>query len=126
VHEFPFAQSTTDTINLSLNQPVAQQRHQLWQMNEVNKAGLADRRRRRHDQRGDWKQTVDLSPTTENQAGDTVLTKQPEGLACISTPDGPLSSTLTGGSDGSCFQGSATSSNHVRSPSLVLIAVRSM
>ncbi len=29
----------------------------------------------------DWKQTVDLSLTTKNQTGDTVLTKQPEGLA---------------------------------------------
>ncbi len=29
----------------------------------------------------DWKQAVDLSLTTKNQTGDTVLTKQPEGLA---------------------------------------------
>ena len=28
-----------------------------------------------------WKQTVDLSMTTKNQDGETVLTKQPEGLA---------------------------------------------
>jgi NitT/TauT family transport system substrate-binding protein len=55
--------------------------HQLWQMNEVNKliwpsragAGLIDE--------AAWKQTVDLSLTTKNQVGDTVLTKQPEGLA---------------------------------------------
>jgi NitT/TauT family transport system substrate-binding protein len=55
--------------------------HQLWQMNEVNKliwpapAGIgviSD---------ADWKQTVDLSLTTKNQTGDTVLTKQPEGPA---------------------------------------------
>jgi NitT/TauT family transport system substrate-binding protein len=55
--------------------------HQLWQMNEVNKliwpspagVGLIDE--------AAWKQTVDLSLTTKNQVGDTVLTKQPEGLA---------------------------------------------
>ncbi|MCA2216227.1 ABC transporter substrate-binding protein [Jidongwangia harbinensis] len=55
--------------------------HQLWQMNEVNKlvwpapagAGTIDE--------AAWKQTVDLSLTTKNQTGDTVLTKQPEGLA---------------------------------------------
>jgi NitT/TauT family transport system substrate-binding protein len=55
--------------------------HQLWQMNEVNKLiwpstggiGLINE--------ADWKQTVDLSLTTKNQTGDTVLTKQPEGLA---------------------------------------------
>ena len=55
--------------------------HQLWQMNEVNKLiwpstggiGVIDE--------AAWKQTVDLSMTTKNQTGDTVLTKQPEGLA---------------------------------------------
>ncbi|MFI7601537.1 ABC transporter substrate-binding protein [Actinoplanes sp. NPDC049681] len=55
--------------------------HQLWQMNEVNKLiwpsaggiGLIND--------ADWKQTVDLSMTTKNQTGDTVLTKQPEGNA---------------------------------------------
>ena len=55
--------------------------HQLWQMNEVNKLvwpatggiGVIDETA--------WKQTVDLSLTTKNQTGDTVLTKQPEGLA---------------------------------------------
>ena len=55
--------------------------HQLWQMNEVNKliwpapggvGVIAD---------ADWKQTVELSLTTKNQTGDTVLTRQPEGLA---------------------------------------------
>ncbi|MBG0562935.1 ABC transporter substrate-binding protein [Actinoplanes sp. NEAU-A11] len=56
--------------------------HQLWQMNEVNKLiwpaagagiGVIDE--------AAWKQTVDLSQTTKNQTGDTVLTKAPEGLA---------------------------------------------
>ncbi|MGX6603550.1 ABC transporter substrate-binding protein [Micromonosporaceae bacterium Da 78-11] len=55
--------------------------HQLWQMNEVNKLvwpstggiGVIDE--------AAWKQTVDLSMTTKNQTGDTVLTKAPEGLA---------------------------------------------
>ncbi|MEV6300290.1 ABC transporter substrate-binding protein [Actinoplanes sp. NPDC051861] len=55
--------------------------HQLWQMNEVNKLiwpaeggiGVIDE--------DDWKQTVDISMTTKNQTGDTVLTKAPEGLA---------------------------------------------
>lgn len=55
--------------------------HQLWQMNEVNKliwpsaagVGLVGE--------ADWKQTVELSMNTKNQTGDTVLTKQPEGLA---------------------------------------------
>jgi NitT/TauT family transport system substrate-binding protein len=53
--------------------------HQLWQMNEVNKlvwpspngAGLIDD--------AAWKATVDLSMSTKNQDGKTVLTKQPEG-----------------------------------------------
>ncbi|MET7400797.1 ABC transporter substrate-binding protein [Dactylosporangium sp. NPDC005572] len=55
--------------------------HQLWQMNEVNKLiwpsskgiGLVDEK--------DWNQTVDISMTTKNQVGDTVLKKKPEGLA---------------------------------------------
>jgi NitT/TauT family transport system substrate-binding protein len=55
--------------------------HQLWQMNEVNKliwpstagVGLIDD--------AAWKQTVDISMTTKNQTGDTVLKKAPEGLA---------------------------------------------
>jgi NitT/TauT family transport system substrate-binding protein len=55
--------------------------HQLWQMNEVNKlvwpspngVGLLDETA--------WKQTVDLSLTTKNQDGQTVITKQPEGTA---------------------------------------------
>jgi NitT/TauT family transport system substrate-binding protein len=55
--------------------------HQLWQVNEVNKliwpapngAGLIDE--------AAWKATVDLSMTTKNQDGQTVLTKQPEGTA---------------------------------------------
>jgi NitT/TauT family transport system substrate-binding protein len=55
--------------------------HQLWQMNEANKlvwpspngAGIIDE--------AAWKATVDLSLTTKNQDGKTILTKQPEGLA---------------------------------------------
>ncbi|MFD0523036.1 ABC transporter substrate-binding protein [Paractinoplanes durhamensis] len=55
--------------------------HQLWQMNEVNKLiwpatggiGVVSD--------ADWKQTVDISMTTKNQTGDTVLKKAPEGLA---------------------------------------------
>ncbi|GAA2883642.1 nitrate ABC transporter substrate-binding protein [Actinoplanes cyaneus] len=55
--------------------------HQLWQMNEVNKlvwpapggVGVVDETA--------WKQTVDISLTTKNQTGDTVLKKAPEGLA---------------------------------------------
>jgi len=55
--------------------------HQLWQMNEVNKLiwpapggiGVVDE--------AAWKQTVDISQTTKNQTGDTVLKKAPEGLA---------------------------------------------
>jgi len=55
--------------------------HQLWQMNEVNKliwpspagAGMLDET--------EWKKTVDLSLTTKNQDGQTVITKQPEGTA---------------------------------------------
>jgi NitT/TauT family transport system substrate-binding protein len=55
--------------------------HQLWQTNEVNKLiwpapggiGVVNE--------SDWKQTVDISLTTKNQTGDTVLKKAPEGLA---------------------------------------------
>jgi NitT/TauT family transport system substrate-binding protein len=55
--------------------------HQLWQMNEVNKLiwpaaggiGVVDD--------AAWKQTVDISMTTKNQTGDTVLKKAPDGLA---------------------------------------------
>ncbi|WP_433615284.1 ABC transporter substrate-binding protein [Dactylosporangium sp. CA-139114] len=55
--------------------------HQLWQMNEVNKLiwpsskgiGLVDE--------ADWARTVEISQTTKNQTGDTVLKKKPEGLA---------------------------------------------
>jgi NitT/TauT family transport system substrate-binding protein len=55
--------------------------HQLWQMNEVNKlvwpaakgVGLIDETA--------WNQTVDISLTTKNQVGDTVLKKKPEGLS---------------------------------------------
>ena len=55
--------------------------HQLWQMNEVNKLvwpaakgiGIIDE--------AAWAQTVDISLTTKNQVGDTVLKKKPEGLS---------------------------------------------
>ncbi|WP_312034553.1 ABC transporter substrate-binding protein [Actinoplanes sp. TBRC 11911] len=55
--------------------------HQLWQMNEVNKLiwpaaggiGVVDD--------AAWKQTVDISMTTKNQTGDTVLKAAPEGQA---------------------------------------------
>jgi NitT/TauT family transport system substrate-binding protein len=55
--------------------------HQLWQMNEVNKliwpstggVGVVND--------ADWKQTVDISMTTKNQTGDTVLKKPPAGTA---------------------------------------------
>ncbi|MCU7726974.1 ABC transporter substrate-binding protein [Actinoplanes sp. KI2] len=55
--------------------------HQLWQMNEVNKLiwpstggiGVIDD--------AAWKQTVDISLTTKNQTGDTVLKKAPDATA---------------------------------------------
>jgi len=55
--------------------------HQLWQMNEVNKLiwpstggiGVVDD--------AAWKQTVDISLTTKNQTGDTVLKKAPDAAA---------------------------------------------
>ncbi|MEU4237432.1 ABC transporter substrate-binding protein [Actinoplanes sp. NPDC026619] len=55
--------------------------HQLWQMNEVNKLiwpaaggiGVVDD--------AAWKQTVDISQTTKNQTGDTVLKKAPDDKA---------------------------------------------
>jgi len=54
--------------------------HQLWQMNEVNKlvwpaplgVGMVSE--------GDWARTVDISLTTKNQTGDTVLKKKPDGM----------------------------------------------
>jgi NitT/TauT family transport system substrate-binding protein len=55
--------------------------HQLWQMNEVNKLVWPATGGIGTINEADWKQTVDLSLTTKNQTGDTVLTKQPEGLA---------------------------------------------
>jgi NitT/TauT family transport system substrate-binding protein len=55
--------------------------HQLWQMNEVNKLVWPSTGGIGVINEADWKQTVDLSMTTKNQTGDTVLTKQPEGLA---------------------------------------------
>jgi NitT/TauT family transport system substrate-binding protein len=55
--------------------------HQLWQMNETSKLiwpstkgiGLVDE--------ADWNRTVDLSQSTKNQDGKTVLTRKPEGQA---------------------------------------------
>jgi len=55
--------------------------HQLWQMNETSKLiwpstkgiGLIDE--------ADWNRTVELSQSTKNQDGKTVLTKKPEGQA---------------------------------------------
>jgi NitT/TauT family transport system substrate-binding protein len=55
--------------------------HQLWQMNETSKLiwpsakgiGLVDE--------ADWNRTVELSQSTRNQDGKTVLTKKPEGQA---------------------------------------------
>ncbi|GIJ46384.1 nitrate ABC transporter substrate-binding protein [Virgisporangium aliadipatigenens] len=55
--------------------------HQLWQMNETSKLiwpstkgiGLVDE--------ADWQRTVDLSMSTKNQDGKTVLTKKPDGTA---------------------------------------------
>ena len=55
--------------------------HQLWQMNETSKLiwpsskgiGLIDD--------ADWARTVELSQSTKNQDGKTVLTKKPEGQA---------------------------------------------
>jgi NitT/TauT family transport system substrate-binding protein len=55
--------------------------HQLWQMNEVNKLVWPATGGIGVINDADWKQTVELSLTTKNQTGDTVLTKQPEGLA---------------------------------------------
>ncbi|HEU4348235.1 MAG TPA: ABC transporter substrate-binding protein [Actinoplanes sp.] len=55
--------------------------HQLWQMNEINKLiwpspnkiGIVDQTA--------WTNTVDIALKTKNAEGQTVLTKQPEGLA---------------------------------------------
>ena len=55
--------------------------HQLWQMNEINKliwpspgkVGLIDQ--------AAWNKTVEIALKTKNAEGETVLTKQPEGLA---------------------------------------------
>ena len=55
--------------------------HQLWQMNEVNKLVWPATGGVGTISEADWKQTVDLSLTTKNQTGDTVLTKQPAGTA---------------------------------------------
>jgi NitT/TauT family transport system substrate-binding protein len=55
--------------------------HQLWQMNEVNKLIWPSTGGIGVVNDADWKQTVDISLTTKNQTGDTVLKKAPEGLA---------------------------------------------
>ena len=55
--------------------------HQLWQMNEVNKLVWPSTGGIGVVNDADWKQTVDISMTTKNQTGDSVLTKAPEGLA---------------------------------------------
>jgi NitT/TauT family transport system substrate-binding protein len=55
--------------------------HQLWQMNEVNKLIWPSTGGVGVINEADWKQTVDLSMTTKNQTGNTVLKKAPEGLA---------------------------------------------
>jgi NitT/TauT family transport system substrate-binding protein len=55
--------------------------HQLWQTNEVNKLIWPSPGGIGVINESDWKQTVDISLTTKNQTGDTVLKKAPEGLA---------------------------------------------
>jgi NitT/TauT family transport system substrate-binding protein len=55
--------------------------HQLWQMNEVNKLIWPSKSGIGVIDDADWKQTVDISMTTKNQTGDTVLTKAPDASA---------------------------------------------
>jgi NitT/TauT family transport system substrate-binding protein len=55
--------------------------HQLWQMNEVNKLIWPSTGGIGVINDADWKQTVDISMTTKNQTGDTVLKKAPAGQA---------------------------------------------
>jgi NitT/TauT family transport system substrate-binding protein len=55
--------------------------HQLWQMNEVNKLIWPSKNGIGVVDDADWKQTVDISMTTKNQTGDTVLKKSPQGTA---------------------------------------------
>jgi NitT/TauT family transport system substrate-binding protein len=55
--------------------------HQLWQVNEVNKLIWPSTGGIGVVNDADWKQTVDISMTTKNQTGDTVLKKAPEGMA---------------------------------------------
>jgi NitT/TauT family transport system substrate-binding protein len=55
--------------------------HQLWQMNEVNKLVWPSTGGVGVINEADWKQTADLSLTTKNQVGQTVLKKEPAGLA---------------------------------------------
>lgn len=55
--------------------------HQLWQTNEVNKLIWPSPNGIGTIDESAWRSTVELSLTTRNQDGQTVLTKQPEGLA---------------------------------------------
>jgi NitT/TauT family transport system substrate-binding protein len=55
--------------------------HQLWQMNEVNKLIWPSTDGIGVVNDAAWKQTVNISLTTKNQTGDTVLKKAPSGLA---------------------------------------------
>jgi NitT/TauT family transport system substrate-binding protein len=55
--------------------------HQLWQMNEVNKLIWPSPGGIGVINDADWKQTVDISLTTKNQTGDTVLKKAPDATA---------------------------------------------
>ncbi|GAA2726819.1 ABC transporter substrate-binding protein [Actinocorallia aurantiaca] len=55
--------------------------HQLWQTVESNKLVWPSPKGIGHIDEADWKRTVQLSLETKNADGQTVLTKQPEGLA---------------------------------------------
>ncbi|MCD0448811.1 ABC transporter substrate-binding protein [Actinocorallia sp. API 0066] len=54
--------------------------HQLWQTVETNKLIWPSPEGIGVVNGGDWKRTVDLALGTKNADGDTVITKQPEGL----------------------------------------------
>jgi NitT/TauT family transport system substrate-binding protein len=55
--------------------------HQLWQMNEINKLIWPSPKRIGIVDEAAWAKTVDIALKTKNAEGQTVLTKQPEGLA---------------------------------------------
>jgi NitT/TauT family transport system substrate-binding protein len=55
--------------------------HQLWQMNETSKLVWPSARGIGLIDEADWNRTVELSQSTKNQDGKTVLTKKPEGTA---------------------------------------------